>query len=98
MVIHNIARLEPMMEIKYPSEIVPQIAPKQLIEPIQEISSFVNNPDSKGVFSFDDKVGNAIARWPIAVPCDNMIKFTKWKMISEIIVRMRKKKPAQKYP
>lgn len=59
MVSKIIARFEPILEMKYPSDRLPHIPPSAFIEPIHEISSFVRGPDSKNVFSFDDKMGNA---------------------------------------
>lgn len=50
--------LQPKTEMKNPKEMQPNRAPRQLTDPIYEISSFVNFPDTRGVFS-DAKIGKA---------------------------------------
>lgn len=67
------ARLQPISDINHPRESAPIKAPRQLIDPIHETSSFDNGPETKGDFS-DVKNGRAGDTQPIIAPCENITK------------------------
>lgn len=79
---------EPIKDVKYPLMNMPGSAAKQSIEPAQDISSFVNGPDSSGVSS-DVNIGKAVDSQPIANPVQIEIKFARGKMAVCIKLNLR---------
>lgn len=63
-----IARFGPITDTKYPKVTVPEIHPKQTIEPSQEASSIVIGPEINGVLSGDIKTEIAGEIQPTIVP------------------------------
>lgn len=68
------ASLQPNKAAIYPHDNEPIKAPKQIIEPSQEISAIVTGPDSSGVSS-DCRIESAGDNQPIMTPCENIIVF-----------------------
>ena len=70
----SIARLHPMNVVSSPVVNVPERAPIELIDPIQESCSFVKGPDFNGEFS-DKSVGSDGLSHPSNSPCPKQIMF-----------------------
>lgn len=71
-----IARLQPMKLVNTPNENVPNSAPMQLIDPIQETCSIVIGPLSSGESS-DISKSRAGDTHPTVQPCEKMIKLAR---------------------
>lgn len=71
-----IARLQPMKLVNTPNENVPNSAPMQLIDPIQETCSIVIGPLFNGESS-DISNSRAGDTHPTVQPCENMIKLAR---------------------
>lgn len=66
--------LAPINDIKYPKSIEPKKPPNGSIDPIHEISLFVNGPVKSGVSS-EANCGNAGDVHPTVHPRESVIKF-----------------------